>query len=59
MKYKEFHKNISRQGWVKVRQSGSHIIYDKNGLRIPVPYHGSKEIPEGLRLRLQKEMRLE
>ncbi len=49
---------ITRQGWVKVRQSGSHVIYEKDGLKYTVPDHGSKEIPEGLRLRLQKDMGL-
>ncbi len=58
MKYKEFHRIITRQGWVKIRQSGSHVIYEKDGLKYTVPDHGSKEIPEGLRLRLQKDMGL-
>ncbi|MDR2970268.1 MAG: type II toxin-antitoxin system HicA family toxin [Tannerellaceae bacterium] len=58
MKYKEFHRIIIRQGWMKVRQSGSHVVYEKNGRKIPVPYHGSKEFPEGLRLKLMQEMGL-
>ncbi|KAA6331828.1 hypothetical protein EZS27_019607 [termite gut metagenome] len=49
---------IVRQGWVKIRQKGSHIVYEKNGVRMPVPAHGSKEMAEGLRLSLIKEMQL-
>lgn len=58
MKYKEFHKLIKQQGWQSVRQSGSHVIYEKNGLKVSVPYHGSKEIPEPLRKALIKQMGL-
>jgi mRNA interferase HicA len=32
-----------------VGATGSHYIYEKDGRRYPVPYHGSKEIGEGLR----------
>ncbi|KAA6324157.1 hypothetical protein EZS27_026484 [termite gut metagenome] len=58
MKYNEFHRMIAQQGWVKIRQKGSHIVYEKNGVRKPIPSHGSKEMAEGLRLSLMKEMRL-
>lgn len=59
MKYKEFHRFIRSQGWVEIRQEGSHKIYSKNGYpNKSVPYHGSKEIPEPLRRRLCKEMGL-
>jgi len=33
---------------VAVRQVGSHVIYEKNGIRYCVPDHGSKEIGTGL-----------
>ncbi|SDE69394.1 type II toxin-antitoxin system HicA family toxin [Riemerella columbipharyngis] len=49
MKYSEFHRKIKKNGWVKVRSEGSHYIYEKNGKTYPVPFHGSKEIGEGLR----------
>lgn len=57
MKYSQFHKLIKQQGWTELRQAGSHIIYSKPGFPLKsVPYHGSKEIPEPLRIRLCKEM---
>lgn len=59
MKSKEFHRIIRRNGWNLVRIQGtSHYIYEKDGLRIPVPYHGAKEMPEGLRKSLIKQMGL-
>ncbi|MDL2220927.1 type II toxin-antitoxin system HicA family toxin [Parabacteroides sp. OttesenSCG-928-N08] len=58
MKYTEFHRIVTRQGWEVVRKRGSHIIYEKNGRRVSVPFHGSKEMAEGLRLNLEKVMGL-
>lgn len=58
MKYNEFHRLIKRNGWLVVRQSGSHVIYEKDGKRYPVPNHGSKEISEPLRLKIAREMGL-
>lgn len=57
MKYQEFYRIIRRNGWMAVRQKGSHVIYAKDGFpNVSVPDHGSKEIPEPLRLKLCKEM---
>ncbi len=58
MKSSEFHRKINRNGWEHVRTEGSHYLYEKDGKRYPVPYHGSKEMPEGLRKKIVKEMRL-
>jgi len=41
-----------------VRQSGSHIIYEKNGICYAVPFHGSKEVGKGLEMKIKKEMGL-
>lgn len=48
VKSSEFHRQISKKGkkrgwkWTGVSE-GSHRIYeDKNGIRYPVPYHGTK-----------------
>lgn len=58
MKSSELHRIIKRSGWSHIRTAESHYIYEKDGLRIPVPYHGSKEVGEGLRLKIMKEMGL-
>lgn len=58
MKYSELHRMILRNGWIAVRQTGSHVIYEKNMKRYPVPNHGSKEIPGGLEKKVKREMGL-
>ncbi len=58
VKSSEFHRLVQLNGWNEVRQAGSHIIYEKNGKKVAVPYHGSKEIGKGLVQKLKKEMGL-
>jgi predicted RNA binding protein YcfA (HicA-like mRNA interferase family) len=60
MKSSEFHKIIVKNGWqlISNRGKGSHLIYEKDGKKIPVPYHGSKEIYEPFRKALTKQMGL-
>jgi predicted RNA binding protein YcfA (HicA-like mRNA interferase family) len=33
----------------------SHRIYEKDGVRMTVPFHGSKEVPKGLALKILKD----
>lgn len=49
VKSSEFHRKVKKNGWRYIKSEGSHYIYEKDGLKYPVPYHGSKEVPEGLR----------
>jgi len=50
---------IERNGWKFSHAKGSHYFYTKNGvLSPPVPNHGAKEIGEGLRRKLIREMGL-
>ena len=59
MKYTEFHRLIERNGWKYSHAEGSHYFYVKNGvISPPVPYHGAKEIGEGLRRKLIRVMGL-
>ncbi|MGG7663934.1 type II toxin-antitoxin system HicA family toxin [Dyadobacter sp. BHUBP1] len=58
MKYSEFHRVIRRNGWILARTRGSHYMYSKNGVTYCVPYHSSKEMNEGLRRTIIKEMKL-
>ena len=59
MKSSELQKLILSSGWRIVRQTGSHIIYEKNGVRYPVPFHGSKEVGKGIEKKIKQEMGLE
>lgn len=59
MKYTEFHRLIAKNGWKYSHATGSHYYYKKGEiLSPPVPYHGSKEIGEGLKKKLIREMGL-
>lgn len=59
MKSSELQKLILSNGWRIVRQTGSHIIYEKSGVRYPVPFHGSKEVGKGIEKKIKREMGLE
>ena len=58
MKSNELHRIIMRNKWVLLKSEGSHYIYEKDGKRYPVPYHGSKEVGFGLLKKITKEMKL-
>ena len=47
MKYDEFHDLVRKNGWMVLRQSGSHVIYQKG-----------KELGRGLERKIIKEMNL-
>mgnify|MGYP003299529493 CR=1 FL=1 len=46
MSYLDVVRKLSKNGWNFKRQSGSHMIYEKNGITVPVTY-GRKDIPKG------------
>ncbi len=56
MKSAEFHRLIRQNGWSAIRQTGSHIIYEKDGKKVTVPNHGSKEMKRGLVAAIKKQM---
>ncbi len=58
MKSSELNKLILKNGWKVVRQSGSHITYEKEGKRYTATFHGSKEVGKGLEIKIKKEMGL-
>lgn len=58
MKSSELHRLILKNGWRAIRQTGSHVIYEKEGRTYPVPYHGGKEVPKGIELKIRREMGL-
>ena len=55
MKISEVHRIIRKNGWTCDRISGCHYIYIKDGVIEVVPFHGSKEMGEGLRKKIFKK----
>lgn len=58
MKSNELHRLIQAQVWRIKRQTGSHVIYEKDGRVYPVPSHGSKEVHKGIEKKIKREMGL-
>jgi len=58
MKSSEFHRLVRENGWRLIRAKGSHYIYEKNGRRCPVAYHGSEEMGKGIERKIRKQMGL-
>lgn len=53
---KEMLKKYLKQGWVVLRQNGSHVIVGKGELRETIPMH--KELKKGLEKALMKRIGL-
>lgn len=47
-----------KNGWKLIRKSGSHVIFEKNGIHYTATFHGSKEVGKGLEMKIKKEMGL-
>jgi predicted RNA binding protein YcfA (HicA-like mRNA interferase family) len=58
MKSSELVRKFRQAGWIEIRQTGSHKIFKSpvSGETVPVPYHGSKEVPTGLARKLLKKL---
>jgi mRNA interferase HicA len=61
MKYNELFRILRMEGWVKSRQSGSHVILTHPGKNnhLVVPLHGRKEVKKGLLRMILKEAGIE
>jgi predicted RNA binding protein YcfA (HicA-like mRNA interferase family) len=57
MKYNELFRLLKKDGWIQVRQNGSHIILEhpKKQEQLTVPYHASKEVKKGLLTAILKQ----
>jgi predicted RNA binding protein YcfA (HicA-like mRNA interferase family) len=58
MKSSELVRKFKQAGWIEIRQTGSHKIFKNpiSGGTVPVPNHGSKEVPTGLAKKLIKKL---
>ena len=57
MKYSELFRMLTNDGWIKIRQTGSHVImkHDVKTNQLTVPNHNSKEVKKGLLAALLKQ----
>jgi mRNA interferase HicA len=57
LKSSELVRLLKKDGWIIVRQNGSHMIMEhpiKKGM-VVCPYHGSQEIGRGLEKKIKKD----
>jgi|GEM_PF-1983624 len=40
MRYREVARALEAEGWTAMRQTGSHVIFERDGRICPVPNHG-------------------
>ena len=57
MKSSELIKLLKKDGWLVIRQTGSHLMFrhpQKSG-QIVCPNHGSHEVGKGLEMKIKKD----
>jgi predicted RNA binding protein YcfA (HicA-like mRNA interferase family) len=61
VKYSELFRILKKDGWYKIRQSGSHImmLHPEKKERLTVPYHAGKEVKKGLLRSILKKAGIE
>ncbi len=57
MKYNELFRLLKKDGWIQIRQNGSHVILEHpiKQEQLTVPYHASKEVKKGLLTAILKQ----
>jgi predicted RNA binding protein YcfA (HicA-like mRNA interferase family) len=53
---KEMLRRYISEGWVVIRQNGSHVIVGKGTRRETIPVHGNKDLKNGLEIKLLKNL---
>lgn len=59
MKSSELVRKYLKAGWIQIRQTSSHKIFQNPQSKetVSVPFHGSKEVPTGLSKALLKKLK--
>ena len=55
MNGKQAISKLKADGWVVSRINGSHHILTKDGVAVPVPVHGSRDLGIGLLAAIQRQ----
>jgi predicted RNA binding protein YcfA (HicA-like mRNA interferase family) len=55
MNGKQVIRELMQSGWIVVRINGSHHLLKKDGITVPVPVHGSRDLGIGLLKRIEKQ----
>jgi predicted RNA binding protein YcfA (HicA-like mRNA interferase family) len=57
MKYSELFRLLKKDGWIEIRQKGSHVImkHPVKEEQLTVQYHAGKEVKKGLLTAILKQ----
>jgi predicted RNA binding protein YcfA (HicA-like mRNA interferase family) len=57
MKYSELFRLLKKDGWIEIRQKGSHVImkHPAKDEQLTVPFHAGKEVKKGLLTAILKQ----
>jgi len=60
MKYSELFRILKKDGWIEIRQKGSHVImmHPTKNEQLTVPYHSGKEVKKGMLTAILKQANL-
>jgi mRNA interferase HicA len=60
VKYKELFKLLKKDGWLEIRQKGSHVImqHPTKPEQLTVPNHSGKEVKKGLLTAILKQAQI-
>jgi len=60
MKYKDLFNLLRKDGWLEIRQKGSHVImqHPTKPEQLTVPYHSGKEVKKGLLTAILKQAQI-
>ncbi len=53
---KEMLRRYLADGWIELRQKGSHVTVGKGDKRETIPIHGNRDLPKGLERKLLKRL---
>ena len=55
IRFRELLEELQKLGFKKIRQKGSHIrFHHPDGRKTTIPDHGSKDVPQGLLIKVIK-----
>ena len=57
IKYSELFRILKKDGWIEIRQKGSHVImmHPTKNEQLTVPYHSGKEVKKGMLTAILKQ----
>ena len=60
VKYNELFRLLKNDGWIVVRQKGSHVIlrHPAKSEQLTIPFHAGKEVKKGLLQAIMKQANL-